>query len=81
MATEGLAPTSRNFFNNDNKADILWQNLNGDVELWNSNSGSESFTGQDLGVVGGGWHVRRPSIDPELTMRMLIVGYCFGITL
>jgi transposase len=21
----------------------------------------------------------RPSIDPELTMRMLIVGYCFGI--
>jgi len=21
----------------------------------------------------------RPSIDPELMMRMLIVGYCFGI--
>ena len=21
----------------------------------------------------------RPSIDPELTIRMLIVGYCFGI--
>jgi transposase len=24
-------------------------------------------------------HVGRPSIDPELMMRMLIVGYCFGI--
>jgi transposase len=23
-------------------------------------------------------HVR-PSVDPELTIRMLIVGYCFGI--
>ena len=23
--------------------------------------------------------VGRPSIDPELMMRMLIVGYCFGI--
>src|SRR5690242_7536753 len=24
-------------------------------------------------------HIGRPSIDPELMMRMLIVGYCFGI--
>ncbi len=24
-------------------------------------------------------HTGRPSIDPELLMRMLIVGYCFGI--
>src|SRR5277367_2210734 len=24
-------------------------------------------------------HMGRPSIDPELMMRMLIVGYCFGI--
>ncbi|HEY0766788.1 MAG TPA: transposase, partial [Steroidobacteraceae bacterium] len=24
-------------------------------------------------------HTGRPSIDPELMMRMLIVGYCFGI--
>lgn len=24
-------------------------------------------------------HTGRPSIDPELTVRMLIVGYCFGI--
>jgi len=26
-------------------------------------------------------HTGRPSIDPELMIRMLIVGYCFGITL
>ena len=24
-------------------------------------------------------HTGRPSVDPELTIRMLIVGYCFGI--
>jgi transposase len=24
-------------------------------------------------------HTGRPSIDPELMVRMLIVGYCFGI--
>jgi transposase len=24
-------------------------------------------------------HTGRPSIDPELMMRMLIIGYCFGI--
>ena len=24
-------------------------------------------------------HTGRPSIDPELTIRMLLVGYCFGI--
>ena len=24
-------------------------------------------------------HTRRPSIDPELMVRMLVVGYCFGI--
>ena len=24
-------------------------------------------------------HIGRPSIDPELMMRMLIIGYCFGI--
>jgi hypothetical protein len=55
IGDEGLAPTFPNFFNNDNKADILWQNANGGVQLWNSNSGSESFTGQDLGV--GGWQI------------------------
>jgi transposase len=24
-------------------------------------------------------HTGRPSIDPELLMRMLIIGYCYGI--
>ena len=24
-------------------------------------------------------HTGRPSIDPELMIRMLLVGYCFGI--
>jgi transposase len=24
-------------------------------------------------------HTGRPSVDPELMMRMLLVGYCFGI--
>ena len=24
-------------------------------------------------------HTGRPSIDPELMIRMLIIGYCFGI--
>jgi hypothetical protein len=60
VGDEGLAPvgpTSRNFFNNDSKADILWQNISGDVELWNSNSGSESFTRQDLGVAGASWQI------------------------
>jgi hypothetical protein len=46
-----------NNFDGDSKADVLWQNANGEVELWNSNSGSESFTGQDLGVVGSGWQI------------------------
>ena len=41
--TAAVTPTPPNFFNNDNKADILWQNTNGDVYLWNSNSGSDEF--------------------------------------
>jgi hypothetical protein len=48
--------TPPNFFNNDNKADILWQKVNGDTALWNSNS-SGGFVGQDLGIVGGGWQI------------------------
>ena len=37
-----------------------------------------------LGDLGGKLHpfyseIRRPSIDPELMMRMLMVGYCYGI--
>jgi ELWxxDGT repeat protein len=52
-------PTPPNFFNYNPKADILWQNTNGDVALWNSNpgSGSESFADQDFGIIGGGWQI------------------------
>ena len=58
LTTANLPETSPpNFFNNILKASILWQNTDGDVELWNPNSGSESFTGQDLGLVGGGWQI------------------------
>ena len=52
-----ITPTAPNFFNDDDKADILWRNTNGDVELWNSNSGSASFAGQNLGIVGGDWQI------------------------
>ncbi len=48
--------TPPNFFNSDNKADILWQNANGDTALWNS-SASGGFTPEDLGIVGGGWQI------------------------
>jgi hypothetical protein len=44
-------------FNGDGKADILWRNTNGDVGLWNSNSGTETFAAQDLGVVPSVWNV------------------------
>ena len=52
-----ITPTAPNFFNDDDKADILWRNTNGDVELWNSNSGSASFAGQNLEIVGGDWQI------------------------
>ena len=52
-----ITPTAPNFFNDDDKADILWRNTNGDVELWNSNSGLASFAGQNLGIVGGDWQI------------------------
>jgi len=44
-------------FNGDGKADILWRNTNGDVGLWNSNSGAETFAGQDLGIVPSSWNI------------------------
>jgi hypothetical protein len=45
-------------FNGDFKGDILWRNTNGDVYLWNSNSGSTGFAGQDLGVVPSSWQIQ-----------------------
>ena len=46
-----------NFFNNDDKASILWRNTNGDVELWNSNSARSGFTYDNLGVVNSSWQI------------------------
>ncbi len=45
-------------FNGDGKADIMWRNSNGDVDIWMSNSGTgyAGFTGHDYGVVATGWH-------------------------
>jgi ELWxxDGT repeat protein len=48
--------TPPNFFNSDAKADILWQNTNGDTALWNSDS-SGGFIGEDLGVVPTSWQI------------------------
>jgi hypothetical protein len=55
--TSLLAYTAPSDFNGDGKSSVVWQNTNGDVELWLSNSGSESFTGDDLGVVGDDWQI------------------------
>jgi hypothetical protein len=51
------ATLPQNFFNNDDTADILWRNTNGDVELWNSNSSSGGFTYENLGVVNTNWQI------------------------
>jgi microcystin-dependent protein len=57
LTSANLPETSPpNFFNSDQKADILWRDSNGDTALWKS-SASGGFTGQDLGVVGGGWQI------------------------
>ena len=47
--------TPPNFFSSLAEAGVLWQNSNGDTELWNP-TGSGGFVGQDLGVVGG-WQI------------------------
>ncbi|GAC1327862.1 MAG: hypothetical protein NVSMB26_02320 [Beijerinckiaceae bacterium] len=48
-----------NDFNGDGISDMLWRNTNGDVALWNSNAGSESFTAQDIGLVSSDWMIQR----------------------
>ena len=50
-------------------ADHLLRRIDRFVEL----SGIRCFLAPFYSVTG------RPSIDPELMIRMLIVGYCFGI--
>ena len=46
-------------FNGDGKADILWRDAAGDVELWLSHSGSgfDGFTYQGLGLIPNDWHI------------------------
>ncbi|HEY1779614.1 MAG TPA: hypothetical protein VGG79_04140 [Roseiarcus sp.] len=51
-----LAPVSNRDFNGDAKADILWRNSNGGVELWNAN-GSGGFTYDNLGAVKSSWSI------------------------
>jgi ELWxxDGT repeat protein len=48
--------TPPNFFTSVAEAGVLWQNSNGDTELWNP-TGSGGYAGEDLGVVGGGWQI------------------------
>jgi transposase len=50
-------------------SDHLLRKINRFVDL----SGPRAHLGPYYSDVG------RPSIDPELMMRMLIVGYCFGV--
>ena len=63
--TTTLPPS--NFFGSVAEASILWQNANGDVELWNPN-GSGGFTGQDLGV-STGWQIAGTATSTELVKR------------
>ena len=52
-----LPPGPPNFFNSDDKADILWRNTNGEVELWLSNSSPGGFSYQNLGAVNTSWQI------------------------
>ena len=54
-ATPAIAPP--NFFNDVDKAGILWQNTDGDVELWNPNSGAVGFAYENLGDVDTSWQI------------------------
>ena len=53
--TTALPPP--NFFSSVAEAGILWQNSDGDVELWNPN-GSGGFTYDNLGAVNSSWQIR-----------------------
>ncbi len=48
--------TPPNFFSSVAAAGVLWQNSNGDTELWNPN-GSGGYAGQDLGVIPTSWQI------------------------
>jgi hypothetical protein len=55
-------------YNGDGKADILWRNTNGDVFIWQSNSGPgfNGFTGYDGGVVTSDWTIVGNGPSPPL---------------
>ena len=48
---------AENNFSGDGLSGILWRNTNGDAQLGNRKSGSESFTTQDLGIVNTSWQI------------------------
>ena len=52
--TTALSPP--NFFSSVAEAGILWQNSDGDVELWNPN-GSGGFTYDNIGAVNSSWQI------------------------
>ena len=52
--TTALSPP--NFFSSVAAAGILWQNSDGDVELWNPN-GSGAFTYDNIGAVNSSWQI------------------------
>ena len=43
-------------FNGDHKADILWRNDAGSVQIWDMNDGNILST-HDLGLVPSNWHI------------------------
>jgi Ca2+-binding RTX toxin-like protein len=48
-------------FNGDGKADILWRNTDGALNVWLSNTGTgfTGLTGNDLGIVGNDWSISK----------------------
>jgi hypothetical protein len=50
-----------------------WFNVAADQRVRDGRSGRFARTAEGI------LHIGRPSIDPELMIRMLMVGYCYGI--
>jgi hypothetical protein len=60
-------------FNGDAKADILWHNTNGSVDIWMSNPGNgyAGFTGQFIGQVGTNWTIVGGGPRPPTAMSVV----------